>query len=122
MSKIIRNIRSAINFSVAIFELMISLLLAVKFFSADVASNYGFSVYFIEFLRVSDNEKLFSANRDLSAPISFLIVVIIFMLFGHLLINLVLGISAQERSKYVTNKRYRNFMYAKKRFNKNRFL
>lgn len=123
MTNMIRSIRSTLNFFLAILELFISIILAIKVFEKDVASDNGLVGYVLEIFGIVDGGLSWVAQGiEFGGAISFLVVVLIFMIFGQALIVAIPIMMERDRQNTVIIRRQQYFRYRRKRFIKNRFL
>ncbi|KKP65310.1 MAG: hypothetical protein UR60_C0003G0001 [Candidatus Moranbacteria bacterium GW2011_GWF2_34_56] len=88
MTNTIKSIRSTLSFLLAILELFISIILAIKVFEKDVASDDGLVGYILEIFGIMDGGfSWFAQGIEFGGAVSFLVTVLIFMIFGQVLIG-----------------------------------
>lgn len=123
MTNMIRSIRSTLSFFLAILELFISIILAIKVFQKDVASDDGLVGYVLEIFGIVDGGfSWFAREIEFGGSISFLVVVLVFMIFGQALIMAIPIMMERDRQNTVVIRRQQYFRYRRKRFVKNRFF
>jgi hypothetical protein len=104
-------------------ELIVSIVLAVKVFQADVASENGLSGYLFEIFEMLNGDAKFIADSSgTEGPISFLILILAVMIFSFVLIMRVPQILEREPDGVRSDRRYKYFAKKKKRFRRSRFF
>lgn len=124
MTNTLRAIRSTLNFLLAMLELIVSIVLAIKVFGSDVASEEGLGGYIVGIYEMLGGGVKFILDcSQIEGPISFLALVLTVMVFGFALMMRVPQILEGERDvARPSGYNYKYFRYRKKRFRRNRFL
>lgn len=123
MTNIVRSIRSTLNLFLAMLELFVSTLLAIKVFSSDVDSENGLVGCVVDFFgAIGTGSAWLVESSEIAGSISFLVVILIFMVFSQALFLAIPTIIQREHQNSARVNRRQSFKYRKKRFAKNRFL
>lgn len=123
MTNMVRNVKSTLNFFLAMLELFISIILAIKVFQSDVASENGLAGYIVEIFKTIGGGATFIVDiTKISGSVSFLVLVSIVMIFSFALIIRVGQIIGGEQNLARPGRNYKYIVYKRKRFRKNRFF
>lgn len=123
MTNAIRAVRSTLNFLLAMLELTVSVVLAIKVFGTDVASENGLAGYVVGiFEMMGSGTKFLIDSTQLEGPVSFLVLVLVVMIFGLALLKRVPQALEHERGSNWGNRNYRYVVYRRKRLRRSRFL
>jgi hypothetical protein len=123
MTNMVRNIRSTLNFFVAMLELFIATMLAIKVFLTDVSSEIGLVGYILDFFGMMGGQSAsLSGVGEARDSVFFLVTILIFMVFGQALFLAVPSMLERDRRKKSRANRHQYFIYRKKRFIRNRFF
>lgn len=123
MTNTIRNVKSTLNFFIAMLELFISVILAIKVFQSDVSSDSGVIRCILDFLSMMNSSGIWLMEScETTGAISFLLTILSVMIFSQVLFLAVPGIIERGQKNSARGRGRHTFKYRKKRFNKNRFL
>jgi len=119
----IKSMRSTLSFFLAMLELFISTILAIKVFQSDVSSDSGVVKCILDFLgMMNDGGIWFVESCEMTGAISFLLTILSVMIFSQVLFLAAPGIIERGQKNNARGRGRQTFKYRKKRFDKNRFL
>ncbi|MDX9914034.1 MAG: hypothetical protein RBS77_05655 [Candidatus Moranbacteria bacterium] len=123
MTNMIRSVKSTLNFFLAMLELFISIILAIKVFQSDVSLDNGVIKCILDFLGMMNGGGIWLIEScEMTGAISFLLTILSMMIFSQVLFLAVPGIIERGQKDSARINGRQTFKYRKKRFNKNRFF